>query len=75
MVTAPTLVLDGRGDGNRAMLPGAAGQSRASTPPSAPPGPPAISPRPLGYTVGSPPGGLIERIRWADTGGGQDVPS
>ena len=36
---------------------------------------PAISPTPLGYTVGSPPGGLIERIRWADSGGGENVPS
>jgi hypothetical protein len=75
VVTVPTLVFGGRGDGNRAMLPGAAQQSRTSTAPSEPPSPPVISPTALAYTVGSPPGGLIERIRWADTVGGQTVAS
>ena len=75
VVTVPTLVFGGRGDNNRATLPSAPRQSPASTPQSAPPGPPAISPTPLGYTVGSPPDGLIERIRWADSGGSQNVAS
>jgi hypothetical protein len=72
VVTVPTLTLGGRGDGNRAVLPGA--PSRPS-PSAAAPSPPTISPTPLGYTVGSPPAGLKERIRWADPGGGQNAPA
>jgi len=74
LAALPTLALGGRGHSEMARLPIGSPQSRSSTQAAAPstrPGLPTISSSPLGYTVGFPPAGLIERVRWADTGGGQ----
>ena len=78
-VAGPALVL-GRHGAVTVVRPGAPAQGRPSTAPatapatpSTPPAPPTVSPAPLGFTIGSPPSGLVERIRWADTGGGQNA--
>ena len=71
VVTVPTVLLNGHGKGNGATVAGAPAPSQASPSAAAPsqePAPPTIAPVPLGYTVGSPPAGLIERSRTAGSG-------
>jgi hypothetical protein len=71
VVTVPTVLLNGHGKGNGAVVAGAPAPSQASpsaVPPRQQPTPPTIAPVALGYTVGSPPAGLIERSRTAGSG-------
>jgi len=71
VVTVPTVLLNGHGKGNGAAVAGAPAPSQASpsaVPPSQQPTPPTIAPVALGYTVGSPPAGLLERSRSASSG-------
>lgn len=70
VVTVPTVLLNhGREDGATVAGAPAPGQaSPSAVRPSQQPTPPTIAPVALGYTVGSPPAGLLERSRSASSG-------
>lgn len=69
VVTVPTLALNGHGNAAaRAGAPAPGQASPSAVPPSQQPTPPTIAPVALGYTIGSPPAGLVERSRSAGSG-------